>query len=126
MKRTKTAGRLLCGIWLLGILCVLLSGCSTEKVESITSIRQLDGKTIGVMTGSTFDKHTDTYIHDAKKNRYLQAQGFQMMRFSSIEIFQNIDACIKEIDEQFWRIQRGCIWPSCPASGAIIPGQSGP
>ena len=70
MKRTKTAGRLLCGIWLLGILCVLLSGCSTEKVESITSIRQLDGKTIGVMTGSTFDKHTDTYIHDAKKEYY--------------------------------------------------------
>lgn len=57
--------------------------------------------------GLEYHAKKENYIHDAKKNRYLQAQGFQMMRFSSIEIFQNIDACIKEIDEQFWRIQRG-------------------
>ena len=28
--------------------------------------------------------------------------------------------------EEFMNILAGCIWPSCPASGAIIPGQSGP
>ncbi len=70
MKRTRAAGRLLRAIWLLSIVCMLLSGCSTAESESITSIRQLDGQTIGVMTGSTFDQHTDTYINDAKKEYY--------------------------------------------------------
>lgn len=70
MKRTRAAGRLLRAIWLLSIVCMLLSGCRTAESESITSIRQLDGQTIGVMTGSTFDQHTDTYINDAKKEYY--------------------------------------------------------
>ena len=70
MKRTRIAGRLLCVIWLLSILCMLLSGCNTAEAESITSIRQLDGKAIGVMTGSTFDVHTDNLIQDANKQYY--------------------------------------------------------
>ncbi len=54
------------------LLVGLLTGCAAETGERapITDIRQLDGQTIGVMTGSTFDQHTDTYINDAKKEYY--------------------------------------------------------
>ena len=54
------------------LLAALLTGCagSADKNASVTDIRQLDGQTIGVMTGSTFDQHTDTYINDAKKEYY--------------------------------------------------------
>ena len=57
---------------LLVLLAVLLAGCASRTQDSaqITDIRQLDGQTIGVMTGSTFDQHTDTYINDAKKEYY--------------------------------------------------------
>ena len=50
----------------------LLAGCANQNGEgaAIADIRQLDGQTIGVMTGSTFDQHTDTYINDAKKEYY--------------------------------------------------------
>ncbi len=58
---------------ILGLLVVLLTGCASQEQSraQITDIRQLDGQAIGVMTGSTFDKHTDTYINDAKKEYYL-------------------------------------------------------
>ena len=54
---------------LLVLLVTLLAGCANQNGEgaAIADIRQLDGQTIGVMTGSTFDQHTDTYINDAKK-----------------------------------------------------------
>lgn len=57
---------------LLALLTGLLAGCARSAGESapITDIRQLDGQTIGVMTGSTFDQHTDAYINDAKKEYY--------------------------------------------------------
>ena len=57
---------------LLVLLLILLAGCAarTGEEETITDVRQLDGQTIGVMTGSTFDQHTDTYIRDAKKEYY--------------------------------------------------------
>ena len=70
MKRNKATGRLFCAIWLLSILCMLLSGCHAAESESITSIRQLDGKTIGVMTGSSLDVHTDNLIRNADKQYY--------------------------------------------------------
>ena len=70
MKRSKATGHLLCALWLLGVLCMLLSGCQTAESESITSIRQLDGKAIGVMTGSSFDRHTDNLIRNADKQYY--------------------------------------------------------
>ena len=57
-------------ICLLGV-CVLLASCGgSGKDETITDIRQLDGQTIGIMTGSTFDVHTDNLIKDAKKDYY--------------------------------------------------------
>ena len=57
---------------LAAMLLVLPAGCAgdTGQAEAITQIRQLDGQTIGVMTGSTFDQHTDTYIRDAQKEYY--------------------------------------------------------
>ncbi len=57
--------------------------------------------------GLEFHARKQNVMHDLQKNRYLQSRGFYMMRFSSVEIFQDINMCIKEIDEQFWRIQRG-------------------
>ncbi len=70
MKRTRKAGWLLCAVWLLSILCMFLSGCNTAEETSVTSIRQLDGQKIGVMTGSSFDVHTDNLIEDADKKYY--------------------------------------------------------
>ena len=54
------------------LLAVFLTGCGAQREEStaITDIRQLDGQTIGVLTGSTFDQYTDTYIHEATKEYY--------------------------------------------------------
>lgn len=70
MKYLRTAKRFLCVTCLLGILCTFLNGCGTAEAEIITSIRQLDGKTIGVMTGSSFDTHTDNLIENADKQYY--------------------------------------------------------
>lgn len=57
--------------------------------------------------GLEFHANAATYIRDRVKDRYLQQRGFYMMRFSSVEIFNQIDKCVKEIDEAFWRIQKG-------------------
>ena len=66
MKRSRAP------LALMLLLAALLAGCAagTGEETAITDIRQLDGQTIGVMTGSTFDQHTDTYINDAKKEYY--------------------------------------------------------
>lgn len=54
------------------LLGLLLAGCAQSggKDEPITDIRQLDGQAIGVMTGSSFDVHTDNLIKDADKQYY--------------------------------------------------------
>ena len=70
MKRISGKGYFLCVIWLLSIFCVLLSGCNAAEEISVTDIRQLDGQKIGVMTGSSFDVHTDNLIEDADKQYY--------------------------------------------------------
>ncbi len=54
------------------LFCLLLGGCAEKggNNEPITDIRQLDGQAIGVMTGSSFDVHTDNLIKDADKQYY--------------------------------------------------------
>ena len=54
------------------LLCLLLGGCGRDGGESapITDVRQLDGQAIGVMSGSSFDVHTDNLIQDAQKQYY--------------------------------------------------------
>ncbi len=54
------------------LLCLFLAGCAEKggNNEAITDIRQLDGQAIGVMTGSSFDVHTDNLIEDADKQYY--------------------------------------------------------
>ena len=54
------------------LICLLLGGCAESggKSEQITDVRQLDGQAIGVMTGSSFDVHTDNLIEDADKRYY--------------------------------------------------------
>ena len=71
MKRTGRT-RLISAVILLCLLVTLLGGCGAAETEggSVTSIRQLDGKAIGVLTGSSFDVHTDELIKDADKQYY--------------------------------------------------------
>ncbi len=54
------------------LACLLLAGCGKGggKNEPITDIRQLDGQAVGVMTGSSFDVHTDNLIQNADKKYY--------------------------------------------------------
>lgn len=51
-------------------ICLLLAGCGKDGSEAVTDIRQLDGQAIGVMSGSSFDVHTDNLIKDAEKQYY--------------------------------------------------------
>lgn len=57
--------------------------------------------------GLQYHANAASYIKDRVKDRYLQQRGFYIMRFSSVEIFEQIDKCIAEIDEAFWNIQKG-------------------
>ncbi len=56
-------------ICLIFVACLLLGSCGKDS-EPITDIRQLDGQEIGVMTGSSFDAHTDNLIEGAHKQYY--------------------------------------------------------
>jgi very-short-patch-repair endonuclease len=47
------------------------------------------------------------YQRDRIRDRHLQKKGFYIMRFASVEIFNNLSACIEEIDRNFWSIQKG-------------------
>ncbi len=66
-RKWKILGCILCALCVAGLL---LGGCAHIKQEQITDIRQLDGKSIGVLTGSTFDQYTDAFIEDAQKEYY--------------------------------------------------------
>ncbi len=59
-------------ICLLFGVCLPLVSCGTGggKDDAITDVRQLDGQAIGVMTGSSFDVHTDNLIENAEKKYY--------------------------------------------------------
>jgi len=57
--------------------------------------------------GLQYHANASTYMKDRIRDRYLQRRGFYIMRFSSVEIFNNLDVCLKEIDETFWMIQKG-------------------
>ena len=54
------------------LICLLLAGCAKSggKSGQITDIRQMDGQAVGVLTGSSFDAHTDNLIKDADKQYY--------------------------------------------------------
>lgn len=56
--------------------------------------------------GLQFHARPNTYIRDRKRDRYLQANGFYMMRFSSVEIFNELDNVLEEIDKSYWEIQK--------------------
>ena len=56
--------------------------------------------------GLQFHARASTYIHDRKRDRYLQDKGFYVMRFSSVEIYNEIENVIKEIDKSYWKIQK--------------------
>lgn len=56
--------------------------------------------------GLQFHTRPSAYIHDRKRDRYLQNNGFYVMRFSSIEIYNEIGNVIEEIDKSFWKIQK--------------------
>lgn len=56
--------------------------------------------------GLQFHARASTYIHDRKRDRYLQNKGFYVMRFSSVEIYNDLKTVIGEIDQSFWKIQK--------------------
>jgi len=56
--------------------------------------------------GLQYHAHPITFQRDKIRDRYLQQRGFYVMRFASVEIFNKLDTCIREIDEAFWRIQK--------------------
>ncbi|MGZ3762143.1 MAG: endonuclease domain-containing protein [Mucilaginibacter sp.] len=56
--------------------------------------------------GLQFHAKPSAYIHDRKRDRYLQNNGFYVMRFSSVEIYNEIGNVIEEIDKSFWKIQK--------------------
>ena len=71
-------------------------------------IKTVSGPHIAVeCDGLEFHARPQNYVRDRARDRYLQAHGFYVMRFSSVEIFNKIDSCIKEVDEAFWRIRKG-------------------
>ncbi len=55
--------------------------------------------------GLEYHANKSQYIHDRKRDRYLTRKGILLLRFSSVEIFNEIDRCISEIDEQYWLIK---------------------
>jgi len=56
--------------------------------------------------GLEYHAQKQQYVLDRKRDRYLQRHNILLMRFASVEIFNNIDDCIKEIDSQFWEIKK--------------------
>lgn len=56
--------------------------------------------------GLQYHARPSAYIHDRKRDRYLQDKGFYVMRFSSVEIYNEIDNVISEIDKSYWKIQK--------------------
>lgn len=60
--------------------------------------------------GLEFHANKNTYITDRQRDRILQSNGFYVMRFSSVEIYNNLNGCIEEINEAFWNIQKGKIY----------------
>lgn len=55
--------------------------------------------------GLQYHAKPSQYILDRQRDRYLQEKNILLMRFSSVEIFNDIDKCITEIDKQFWKIK---------------------
>lgn len=56
--------------------------------------------------GLQYHARPSTYIHDRKRDRYLQDKGFYVMRFSSVEIYNDMDNILEEIDKAYWKIQK--------------------
>lgn len=83
---------------------------SEHKYRIDFTIKTSNGPRIAIeCDGLQFHAHPTTYKRDRIRDRYLQSNGFYVMRFSSNEIFNNLDKCLLEIDEMFWKIQRGII-----------------
>lgn len=56
--------------------------------------------------GLQYHARASTYIHDRKRDRYLQEKGFYVMRFSSVEIYNEMENILIEIDKAYWKIQK--------------------
>ena len=56
--------------------------------------------------GLEYHARPSAYIHDRKRDRYLSDKGFYVMRFSSVEIYNEMDNVITEIDKAYWKIQK--------------------
>lgn len=83
---------------------------ANHKYRIDNVIKTSSGFSIAVeCDGLQYHANATTYMRDRIRDRYLQQRGFFMMRFSSIEIYKNLDKCIEEIDQTFWSMQKGKI-----------------
>lgn len=64
--------------------------------------------------GLEYHARPGQYLLDRKRDRYLQEHNILPLRFSGPEIFNNINDCIKEIDEYLWKIKNDQIDISKP------------
>jgi very-short-patch-repair endonuclease len=47
--------------------------------------------------GHDYHKTREQRTHDARRERYLQLQGWRVIRFTGTEIFENVIACVEEV-----------------------------
>jgi len=58
------------------------------------------------------DTHADTLDYDARRTRYLESQGYTVLRFANTDVMQNLEGVIASISLSLWeregaRAQRG-------------------
>ena len=47
--------------------------------------------------GHEFHKTKEQRTKDTKRERYLQSKGWQVVRFTGTEIFENVYGCVEEV-----------------------------
>lgn len=55
-----------------------------------------DRKILVELDGHDYHKTKEQRTHDAKRDRYLQENGWQVIRFTGSEVYRNTDACIEQ------------------------------
>lgn len=86
----KTARLLLCMLILFGLLASSVSASSPTPAKSAMTIKELDGKKIGVLTGSIHDTYAKTYFPGAELLYYTSVSDMATaMLAGSIDGFSN-------------------------------------
>lgn len=57
--------------------------------------------------GLEYHANPKAYINDRRRDNLLTSNGFQVLRFSSVDILQDLEGCIKQIEYSFSNFQHG-------------------